>query len=96
MMILNFWQKRSFFAEFILTKSITIRKSNHVIVDIGANIGVFALQMEKVAPGVKVFCFEAADRTFLTLTKNIKTNNLDNSIILFKCAVAGCQPRPTL
>lgn len=61
-------------------------KAGSVIVDIGANIGVFALYA--VSHGAsKVFAYEPNSQSFNHLLNNIKINNLENVIDPYKLAV---------
>lgn len=61
----------------------------HVVVDIGANIGFFALFMQWLAPGIRVYCFEPAPDTFEQLRANISANNAAATITAYPYAVAG-------
>lgn len=47
-----------------------------VILDIGANEGMFSIMMAKLFPQVKVFSFEPITRTFNHLLDNIKLNEI--------------------
>lgn len=51
-----------------------LANNQHVIYDVGANIGVYAVAF--ASTGAKVFAFEAHPKNFALLSKN--TNNLDN------------------
>jgi len=57
-------------------------------VDIGANIGMFALYVQWLARGVTVHCFEPAADAFHQLQRNIETNKLGNFLHAYHCAVA--------
>jgi FkbM family methyltransferase len=47
------------------------------IVDLGANVGVFALYAAAKAPNATIHCFEPATTTFAALQGNIRTNRLN-------------------
>lgn len=54
-------------------------KKGDVAVDIGANIGIYALQMAcKVGSAGQIFAFEPELTNFQILTKNVQENGLDN------------------
>jgi len=53
-------------------------KPNSCILDIGANIGWYALNIAKQNPNAKIYAFEPIKYTYLALEKNIKLNNLTN------------------
>lgn len=42
-----------------------------IIIDIGANVGYFALGAKKVFPAAEIHCFEPVDQTFVCLKKNL-------------------------
>ncbi len=63
-------------------------KDSSTIIDIGANIGVFAVYASTVSKNTKVYAYEPMPRSFELLLKNIKINNLINSIIPFKFGIA--------
>jgi FkbM family methyltransferase len=53
-------------------------KPNDVIIDIGANAGMFSLYAASLSPSITVHAFEPASDTFALLQKNIAANNLTN------------------
>jgi FkbM family methyltransferase len=61
---------------------------NDVVVDIGANIGHFALVASKVGKAGHVFCFEASPHNCNLIKKNIKINNI-NTISVENKAVSN-------
>jgi FkbM family methyltransferase len=61
---------------------------NHVVIDIGANIGVFAAYAATRASGVKVYAYEPFPENVRWLKKNIEDSRLKNVKILQQ-AVAG-------
>ena len=60
-----------------------------VVMDLGANIGIFALYMNWCAPGIRVHCFEPAGATFERLHANVSANGLDASTLVYPFAVSG-------
>lgn len=57
-----------------------------VVFDVGANIGVFALVMSRMAPHGQVFAFEPATENFDYLEKNLAANGAGN-VVAVRCAV---------
>jgi FkbM family methyltransferase len=57
-----------------------------VVFDVGANIGVFALVMSRLAPRGQVFAFEPAAENFGYLEKNLVANGAGN-VVAERCAV---------
>lgn len=60
------------------------------IVDIGANIGAFALDCAFRRPLVTIHAYEPNPRVFRTLEKNVAENGLQDRVRLFDEAVAAC------
>jgi FkbM family methyltransferase len=57
------------------------------VIDCGANIGVFALCVAGMAPGIRVFCFEPATDTRARLEVNVHRNELDKQLHVFPYAL---------
>lgn len=85
-----------FFALVALIKEIIIAdqycakefiKNDSVIIDAGANIGIFSLYASYLAPKGKIYSFEPVKSTFQILNKNIASNNLENSIFPYNLAL---------
>ncbi|MFT3981252.1 MAG: FkbM family methyltransferase [Ferruginibacter sp.] len=66
---------------------ITLCKNASVILDIGANTGIYALIAKTINPGSKVYAFEPVKRVFEKLEENITLNKFD--IIAFEKAVSN-------
>lgn len=64
-------------------------KDRDIVIDIGANIGVFSIFAARAAKEVKVFSYEPTPEVFERLLKNIKINNLENFIFPFQIGVGG-------
>ena len=56
-------------------------RSDAVLYDIGANIGVYSLIAAKVAPGIKVIAFEPAYATYASLCENLQLNGVADSVV---------------
>jgi FkbM family methyltransferase len=59
----------------------------HTVLDIGANIGFFALYLQSLAPGIHVHCFEPGADARSRLDLNVKGNRLDAMISVYPIAV---------
>lgn len=57
-------------------------KTDHVILDVGANLGYYALHFAKAVPNGQVFCFEPDPDNFKKLSTNIDQNQFDNIHLL--------------
>lgn len=51
-----------------------------VVLDIGANEGMFTVFMAKLFPQTKVFAFEPVPRTYEILKRNLKINKVENVV----------------
>jgi FkbM family methyltransferase len=71
-----------------------IRESD-IVVDIGGNIGTFALFASRCAPKGKVFTIEPNSENFELLLQNIALNQIDN-IVPTRAAVSGNQGKVKL
>ncbi len=63
-------------------------KSGETIVDLGANIGIFTLRCEYLAPGVRVYAVEPDPGTFAQLHENVRRNGLESSIKIYNLAIS--------
>lgn len=66
---------------------IELSKQSGIILDIGANTGIYALVSQASNPVSKIFAFEPVKRVFDKLSYNIKING--NKIFLFEKAVSS-------
>ena len=71
----------------VIEKGVPFEKDD-IIIDIGANIGMFSILMAKLHPYAKIFAVEPVAETFVKLCQNIKLNNLTN-ISPINAAVSG-------
>lgn len=71
-------------------------KKGMTVVDIGANIGFYTLQLAKlVGPGGRVYAFEPDPENFRLLKKNLQTNRIKN-VLPIKKAVSNSTGRVRL
>jgi FkbM family methyltransferase len=66
------------------------------IVDIGANMGSFAVYAALCCPTAKIYCFEPEQMNFGVLQQNIGINGLEERVSAFKCAVGSYAGRRQL
>jgi FkbM family methyltransferase len=66
-----------------------VKVDDEVIVDCGANIGVFALYATAVAPKARVFAVEPFPSTFEDLCGNVNLNSLDERVMCIRAALAA-------
>jgi FkbM family methyltransferase len=64
-----------------------VPSSRHIVVDCGANIGLFAFQLANTAPGIQIHCFEPASAARQRLELNIQLNQLSKSINVYPFAI---------
>lgn len=77
------------------TKGFYTPRPDDVVVDCGANIGLFALFMCASAPGVRVHCFEPMPVNLRRLAENVHANGLERSVVIHPYAVLdGAGRRP--
>jgi FkbM family methyltransferase len=70
-------------------------QDHDVVIDLGANIGIFALYAASIAPTVRVHAFEPAAPSFALLQQNVALNKLSN-ILCYRCSVSGMTGKSTL
>jgi FkbM family methyltransferase len=66
------------------------------IVDIGANMGSFAVYSAYNEPSAKIYCYEPEQKNFAILKQNIAINSLEKRVSVFQDAVASCAGRREL
>lgn len=64
-------------------------REGDVVVDIGAEFGIFSVFAATNARNVKVYSYEPHPQNFESLTENVRINGLQANIYSFKLAVAG-------
>lgn len=71
------------------TEKILNKVTNPIVLDVGANIGLFSLAVLKIKPQSQIFAFEPGPHQFSLLAETVKTNNLNNNIKLFQIALCN-------
>lgn len=74
--ILELWYEQAYFPNDFYSP-----KSNDMIVDIGANVGMFTLQVAKKNPNCKIAAFEPLPDNFSCLSKNISNFSLQTATL---------------
>lgn len=69
-------------------KAKKIAQQSKIVIDLGANIGVFSILVAKVNGKVKVYAFEPDPNNFYQLVENVQRNNLSSQIRCFQTACA--------
>jgi FkbM family methyltransferase len=64
-------------------------EAGDIILDLGANEGMFSIMMAKLFPEVHVYSFEAFYDTYLTLQDNIDLNNVRGNVTAYAMGVGG-------
>ncbi len=90
----------TFFETFVL-QSYTQREfykpqEGDTVLDIGANIGMFAMFLSSICNGIRVHCFEPAASTRDRLISNIHRNRLEESVAVYPYAVWNQQGKRRL
>lgn len=67
---------------------LSLAKSAHVIFDIGANTGIYALSAARVSPRASVHAFEPVPKIFARLHKNRELNQIKN-LTITEAAIAA-------
>lgn len=71
-------------------------KHFRTIVDVGANVGSFALYAAQSCPEARIYCYEPEQQNFYLLKQNIQINGLEGRVAAFQCAVASSSGRRKL
>jgi FkbM family methyltransferase len=66
-----------------------VSASHRVIIDIGANIGIFTLYAARQAPQAKIVSVEPFPDTFKRLEELVDTNGLSGRVTTLNCAVSS-------
>jgi len=66
-----------------------VKPEDQVIVDCGANIGVFTIYSASIAPRSQVFAIEPFPETFQSLRENVELNSLDSRVACLPVALAA-------
>lgn len=83
------WRKKTFWGKEPETiEWIKSFNNSDVFFDVGANIGVYSLFCATIHKGCKVVAFEPDSKNFYRLLDNIRLNNLDSRIDLYRFLIA--------
>jgi FkbM family methyltransferase len=82
--------------EIFFEKDYGVMPDGSVIIDLGANIGVFSVYASSSARGVTVYAYEPFPGYFATLQVNAALNADRGTVHCFNMAVAGAQGRRSL
>lgn len=74
---------------------IALDQENPVIIDVGANIGMFVIRMKQLYPQAKIFAYEPMPGNYHQLRANLGRNGLDNVVMVQK-GVGGTPRMETL
>jgi len=72
-----------------LKKDYGVIPDNSIVVDIGANIGVFAIYAASTARNTTVYAFEPAKDSFDCLLRNVKLNGVERVVHPFNLGVSA-------
>ncbi len=86
---------REIFDEKVYARHGIVVGDGDTVLDIGANIGLFALFVSRSGARAKLFCFEPAPATFAALKRNVARHNLAN-VRLFQAGIAGSRGEAVL
>ena len=67
-----------------------LASSEPIIIDIGANTGLFMIRMKQLYPKSKVFCYEPFPPNYYQLKRNVLLSRLEN-VEIFKMGVGGTE-----
>jgi FkbM family methyltransferase len=67
----------------------SLLKPDAVFFDIGANVGLYSLNVAQEIPGVKVHAFEPVRESYASLCRNVAKNNFGSKIICNQTAVGS-------
>jgi FkbM family methyltransferase len=73
-----------------------VAASHRIIVDIGANIGMFTLYAARTAPAARIIAVEPFPDTRERLKQLVETNHLADRVTIRDCAIAGSAGQRTM
>lgn len=65
------------------------RQGAPTVIDIGAHVGIFAIELCERFPGARVWSFEPSPVTFAYLLANVQDNGLTDAVQVFNLAVSS-------
>src|SRR5215831_18411504 len=84
------------FWQIFVRKVYPVKKTDRVILDIGANIGLFALFAARSAPQAQIIAIEPFPSNFSRLLENLSVNNLAARVGCLNYAATGHQGTRTM
>jgi FkbM family methyltransferase len=75
--------------EIFLNEDYGTIPDNSVVIDLGANIGVFTIYATTTAPSVRVYAYEPCPDFCAVLKENVRLNRRDETVHCFNLAVAS-------
>jgi len=66
-----------------------VNSSYDVVLDIGANVGMFTLYAAREAPNARIIAVEPFPETCRKLREHVETNQLNDRVTIVNCAVTG-------
>jgi len=66
-----------------------VNASDRIIVDIGANIGIFTIYAARQAPGARIIAVEPFHDTCRRLRKHLENNRIAERVTVLNCAIAA-------
>jgi FkbM family methyltransferase len=78
-----------FILECYTGRDFYVPAAKDTVLDIGANIGLFALYLSSCAPGIHVHCFEPAADTRHRLVLNVRANQLAETVRVHPFAISN-------
>jgi FkbM family methyltransferase len=79
------------FWQIFLRQIYRVHFSDRVILDVGANIGVFTLYAARCAPQTEIFAFEPFPSTYHRLLTTVRDHNLESRVTCFNFAATGAE-----
>jgi FkbM family methyltransferase len=76
-------------AEVFVRRRYGTMQGFRTIVDVGANVGSFALYAAQSCPAARIFCYEPEERNFALLRQNLRINALAGRVAAFQRAVGS-------
>lgn len=77
------------FWQVFLRKVYRVRPEERVILDLGANVGVFTIYAARIASSAKIFSVEPFPDTFRRLVATVHDHQLENRVMCLNFAAAG-------
>jgi FkbM family methyltransferase len=66
-----------------------VRATDRIIVDVGANVGIFTLYAAREAPWARIVAIEPFPSTRERLMELVESNGIEHTVAILDCALAG-------